>query len=230
VLMMNRCIGTVARMGGTPAVLTEFVDSLADLIQWNAQYLCGPGEYVYYPRPPKVNIHDVARNILADSMRGGWLLMLDSDHAFEPDLCSRLINVAEQTRSEVVTGLYTFRQPPHSPVLYRYHNDALHPLGDWDERLEVMPVDSAGAGCLLVYRSVFDRIKAELNEEPFSRIGGCGEDNSFFLRLRKLGIPAVCATKVECHHLQVRPLSLSDYRRDHVELKAPETVTGWPSL
>lgn len=226
-LLTNRCIGTVARMGGCPALLTEFTDSLVDMVVWNAQYLCGVGEVVHYPRPPRVSIHDVARNAIAESMRGDWVLMLDTDHAFEPDLCMRLLNVAQQTEAEVVTGLYTYRQPPHSPVLYRQNGNGLYPLGAWDEDLSAIEVDSAGAGCLLVYRRVFEVIHEELDEKPFDRISHYGEDHSFFLRLKKLGIKAVCNPRVECHHLQVRPLKLADYNRDSVELNEPEKAMGY---
>lgn len=226
-LMMNRCVGTVARMGGVPALLSEFVDSFADLMAWNTQYLCGPGEYVHYPRPPKASIHDFARNSMADAMRGDWLLMLDSDHAFDPDLTWRLLRVADATGVDVVTGMYVFRQPPHPPVLFRMREGGMHPVGGWDETAEAMEVDSAGAGCLLVRRGVFNRIRDELKEAPFDRIKGYGEDHSFFLRLKKLEIKAVCAMRVECHHLQIRPLSVSDYDREGVELNTPEMVRGY---
>lgn len=227
-LMGNRCIGSVSRMGGNPAYLGEFVDSFADLIQFNASYLCGPGEYVFYPRFPRVSIHDLARNHIAETMRGDWVLMLDTDHAFDPDICARLLNASDRTGADVVTGMYQYRQPPHSPVLFRFREGkGMLPIGDWDRSVEALEVDSAGAGCLFVRRRVFDRIRKELGEEPFGRIGGYGEDHSFFLRLHKLGVPAVCATKVECHHLQVRPLTISDYDRDAVETAEPETVRGY---
>ena len=226
-LLMNKYIGTVARMGGTPAVLSPFVDSFADLIQWNAQYLCLPGECIHYPRPPRVSIHDVARNIMADNMRGDWLLMLDTDHAFDPDIAYRLLNVADRTGAEVVTAVYQYKDPPHSPVVFRLQGEGLHPVGAWDESVEVLEVDSAGAGCLWVKRSVFERIEDELKEQPFSRISGYGEDHSFFLRLKKLKIKAVCAMRVECHHLQMRALSLADYDPDVVELQEPEMAVGY---
>lgn len=226
-LLMNRCIGTVARMGGCPAYLGEFFDSFVDLVAWNASYLCAPGEYVHYPRPPQASIHDVARNSLAESMRGDWLLQLDSDHAFQPDLCGRLMNVAERTEADVVTGFYQYRQRPHSPVLYIGKDGLPKPLVDWDGSLEALEVYSAGAGCLWVKRSVFDRIRSGLGEEPFARINGLGEDHSFFLRLHRLKIKAVAALRVECHHLQVRPLGLADYDRSVLEAADAEPARGY---
>lgn len=227
-LMMNRTIGTVARMGGTPSVLTPFLDAFVDLVQWNAQYVCGPGEVIHYPRPPRASIHDFARNTIAETFRGDWVLMLDNDHAFEPDLLGRLLAMADATGADVVTGVYQYKEAPHSPVLY-VRRDGLPPmpLVDWDPSLTAMDVYSAGAGCLWARRAVFDRVKAELNESPFGRIGGMGEDHSFFLRLHRLGIKAVAALGVECHHLQVRPLSLSDYDRSALDVAPGEPVRGY---
>ncbi len=212
-LTMTNYLGTVARMGGIPAILSEFVDSFTDMMQWNAQFLVQPGEHIYYPPPPKCSVHDLSRNMLAESFRGDWLLQLDSDHEFEPDLVGRLLNIAEQTKADVVVGMYQFRMHPHSPVLYRRLEDGFYPLVEWDRRATAMIVDSAGGGCLLARRKVFDRIRNELGEKPFARYEELSEDHSFFLRLRKLEIPVVCAPKVECHHLQVKPVSLSDYDR-----------------
>lgn len=228
-LLMNRTIGTVARMGGIPAVLSGFIDSFCDLIQWNAQYVCGPGEVIHYPHPPKLNIHDVARNMMAESMRGDWILMLDSDHQFEPDILYRLINLAESTGADVCAGMYQFKGKPYIPVVYMEDRAGnLQPLCDWDRTGPVaLEVAAAGAGCLWVKRAVFDRIAAELKERPFDRIGGNGEDISFFMRLKKLGVKPVVNPRVECHHLEVRPVSLSDYDPSDLDLCAPDPARGF---
>jgi hypothetical protein len=229
-LLMNKCIGTIARMGGTPAVLYPFVDSLVDMVQWNAQYLCQAGEYVHYPRPPRVSIHDVARNLIAENMRGDWVLMLDTDHSFDPDLAFRLMTVAERTGADVVTGVYQYKDAPHSPVIFRQQEDGLYPIGGWDEKVDILEIDSAGGGCLWIKRSVFERISSELDEQPFARIAGYGEDHSFFLRLKKLNIKFVCAMNVESHHLQIRPLSMKDYDRESIELQEATMAVGYNTL
>lgn len=224
--MMNRCLGTVAYMGGIPALYEEFVHSWTGLICHAHEYVCGPGEYVHFDRA-KVSVHDVARNVLAESMRGQWLLQLDCDHAFEPDLLARLMNVAEDTGADVVTGLYLMRHAPFPPVLYRQTDAGLSQLGDWDRSLSALEVDSAGGGCLWVRRKVFDRIREELGERPFDRVQGMGEDHSFFLRCKRLGIKAVCAVDVECHHLHVKALQKSDYDPSLMRLNAPESMAGY---
>lgn len=226
-LLANRCIGSISRMGGCPAILAEFVDSFVDMCVWNSAYLCAAGEYVHYPRPPRCSIHDVARNMIAEGMRGDFVLYIDSDHAWEPDLAYRLINLADTTGADVVTGMYQYRQPPHSPVLFAEREGGPWPLGDWDRKATALEVFSAGAGCLFVRRKVFDRIERELKEKPFNRYGGMGEDHSFFQRLHKLGIKVVCNPQIECHHLQVRPLRIEDYDPESVELNKPEPVKGY---
>jgi len=213
VLSTTRYLGTVARMGGVPAMLTQFVDSFIDMVAWNQQYLCDAGQFISYPRPPACSVQDITRNMLAESFHGDWLLQLDSDHQFEPDLVARLLNVAQHTGAQVVTGLYQFKAHPHSPVLYRRLEDGFYPLVEWDRQANAMIVDSAGGGCLWVKREVFDRIRTELGEKPFNRYDELSEDHSFFVRLRKLEIPVVCAPKVECHHLIVKPVALADYDR-----------------
>jgi len=212
-LSMTKYLGTVARMGGCPAYLGQFVDSFIDMMAWNQQFFCQPNEFIYYPRFPHCSVHDVTRNMMVEEMRGDWLLQLDTDHQFEPDLLARLINVATQTEADVVVGMYQFRQHPHSPVLYRRLEDGFYPLVEWDRQATAMIVDSAGGGCLWAKRKVFDRIKTELKEKPFARYEELSEDHSFFLRLRKLEIPVVCAPKVECHHLRIAPVTMADYDR-----------------
>lgn len=230
-LLTNRCIGTVARMGGVPFYYSEFLDSFADLIQFNHEYLCNRGDYIHYPKPPKVSVHDVARNSIVQNFLGDFLFMLDSDHSFEPDILARLLHTAAETKIDVVTGLYQYKTFPHSPTLYKWRGDektgGLYPIGEWSQSANIIEVDSAGAGCLLIRRRVFDRIRDELNEQPFERLPGYGEDHSFFLRLRKLGVKSVCDTRVECHHLIVKRLGIGDYDPKWMDLGEPVKVGGY---
>jgi hypothetical protein len=115
-----------------------------------------------------------------------------------------MVRMMYRTEADVLTGLYAYRQPPHYPVLYVWNpNTQRHDIvASWDKSAEVFRIDSAGAGILLVKRKVYDRIKRELKERPFTRIGQTGEDHSFFTRLRKLDIPAYCAPRIEAEHLE----------------------------
>ena len=209
----NRMIGTIAEMGGVTSIPTPFHRSLLQMVQYNAQYLVNPGEQVFYDMAT-ASYHSFARNSLADRMQGDWLLMLDTDHQFAPDLAARLLRVFYKHDLDVLSAMYVYLNPPHNPVMFiRMPDGRLQFLGDWERRadLEVMEVGAAGGGCLLVHRRVFDRIRDELHENPFSTLGDMSEDLSFFDRLQRLGIPAYVALGIESLHLTWRPVGLADY-------------------
>lgn len=214
-LLGRKTIGTVAYMGGVLAVAEEFCASWGQMIAYNAEFVCEPNERIHYDRS-RMSFHSWARNGLAEHFYGDWLLMLDTDHSFEPDLLGRLLHRMNLHSLDVVCGLYQFRSPPHSPVIYGWYGEedgGFAPVGGFDESLPLQSAAGAGGGCLLVKRAVYDRVRRELKEAPFDLIGQMGEDLSFFKRLRKLGIRAYVDTRVECHHLQVRPLTLADWER-----------------
>jgi hypothetical protein len=229
--LQNRTIGTCAYMGGLPAVLEDFAWSWGQMVQFNAECLCGPGERVHYARSA-LSFHAAARNSLVDSMMGDWLLMLDADHRFEPDIAARMLDRMDSAGIDVLTGMYQFKQPPHSPVLYLANGDYFAPLGSWrpadvSSDVSLFPVDACGAGCLMVRRPVFARIKDELGGGPFDVIPPFGEDMSFCKRLQQLGIKVYCDPRIECHHLQVRALSLADYDRGAYEVGAEVPVDAF---
>ena len=83
------------------------------------------------------------------------------------------------------------------------------------------PNASAGAGCLLVRKSVYDRCKKELKENPFDITHPYGEDHSFFLRLKRLGIQAYCDPLITLNHLRYDPISMDSYAKDDVLIHKP---------
>lgn len=130
--------------------------------------------------------------------------MFDTDLSFEPDVACRLVRLLETKQIDVVCGIYSYKKPPHFPVVYMHNpaTDKHEIMADWDRKLDLLPIDSAGAGVLLIRRSVCERITNELHESPFDMYPGKGEDHSFFIRLRKLGIQPYCAPHVEADHLE----------------------------
>lgn len=209
----NKIIGTVAYMGGVMAVPQEFCWSWGQMIQYNSEYLCDPGQRIHYDRA-KVSFHSYARNSLARRFYGDWLLMLDTDHSFEPDICARLLHLADKHEVDVISGAYQYVTPPYNLKAYLWDQDHFSPLGDWDRSVEILRVGGVGAGCLLVRRMVYDKIEEELRQneelvdlakfgrEPFSIRNGSSEDLSFFLLCQGLGISAWLAPNVECYHLR----------------------------
>jgi hypothetical protein len=205
-------LGTVSYPGGLPAVLEEFCWAWGQMIAYNNEWV-PPDRYIHYDRA-RASDHAPARNSLANRFLGDWLVQLDTDHLFEPDVIRRLVHTADTYDIDVLSGYYQLKHPPHLPVLYEWveigGTEGLQPLAVWPENVKVLKIGSAGAGVLFVRKKVYDRILAELDEKPFDRIHPYSEDHSFFLRCRRLGIPAYAAMNIRSDHLQIRPVRPED--------------------
>ena len=217
-------IGTIGYMGGLMSLPEPFLWSYSQMVQYNNDYVCLDKESIHYIRA-MISFHSAARNSLVDQAYGDWLLMLDTDITFEPDILARLLMIFNRPLDtgeniDVLAGLYQHKAAPHHPVLYAWDKDALAHLGDWDKFGEgqhyVIPIASAGAGCLLVRRNIYERVKKELKENPFDIIPPYGEDHSFFMRLKKLGIKAYCDPLITVNHLRLEGLSMDDYNKEEI--------------
>ena len=206
-------MGTVSYMGGVPAVYEQFCWSWGQFIQYNEEFLCDNKKYIHYDRAT-FSDHAPARNSLVQKALGDWLFMLDTDHVFEPDILHRLLTSMTEADIDVITGMYQFKKKPYSPVVYGKNVQGnTQALIFWSEEAKLFRIEAAGAGCLLVKRKVFDRIRNELGKEPFDRIEGYSEDHSFFKRLKELDIKAFCDPRVECNHVVVQPICLDDFKK-----------------
>jgi len=150
--------------------------------------------------------NDVVRTFL-DHQPAEWLLMVDSDEQLSVEAFDKLIATAHATERPVVAGLYFGTLPNPDgllptpvPHLYRRFEDGLMMEALWDYPPDsVIEVDGAGTGCLLVHRSVLEKIRetADPNEGTdwcWFRDGPLqgawlGEDLYFCRRIRSLGFP-----------------------------------------
>lgn len=204
-------IGTIARMWADN-MRSGFTDSLVELCNYSNFVLCQPGEHIAYKKAT-VSWHEGARNELAAEFEGAWILMLDTDHVFAPDLLERLLRVARAENLQFVSGIYQYKFPPHHPVAGVIDDKGqIQQLLDWNPGKPLIDVSVVGGGCMLIYREVFDRIRRELHQEPFTIIPGLSEDYSFCMRLHKLGIRVPLAVNIECHHVIPTVLSIRDYK------------------
>src|SRR5436309_2894284 len=169
-LIGKKTIGTIAYLGGIMALPEPFVSSFSQLIQFNHEYVTDDTTQIYYTKAT-VSYHAFARNSLVDQMRGEWLLQLDTDITFDPDLLLQMVIKMDKFDLDVLVAPYLYKSPPHPPVLYGYDpkTKAKTLMGDWnrDPKVDLIPIRSAGAGSLLVRKRVFDRIKKELKCSPF---------------------------------------------------------------
>ena len=224
-----RTIGTIGYMGGVMALPEPFCWSMVQMVQYNHDYVCDPGERIYYIRATN-SFHSFARNTMVKQFKGDWLLMMDTDHSFQPDILSRMLRVLTlKPEVQVLSALYQYKGPPHAPKLYRFgktYKD-FNVLGKWDIPKNtnktggkfLVPIDMAGAGCLLIKREVFEKMKKRFKEDPFDIIHPYGEDNSFFLRLKKIGIQAYCDPTIEFPHLEYKEITMKDFDADSLSYK-----------
>lgn len=210
----KKVIGTVGLMCGLPSVLTEFAESMIQMVDFNGHYVCGPNQRIKYLKTGH-SFHSIARNDLVDSIEGDWLLQLDTDHAFDPDLLARLLLRMNKYDADVVGGFYLHKKPPYNPTIWGFigDDDKAAYQTDWPTG-EILEVGVVGTGCLLARRQVFERIVDELGEHPFSTAEyshTIGEDFAFARRCKKLGIRIIVDPEVECHHLYVERLSVAKH-------------------
>jgi hypothetical protein len=224
-LIHKRPIGTVAYLGGVPALLEKFSWAFLNMALYSNEYLCSHNSsnatYINYDRS-KVSAHAKARNELVQSMKGNWLLQLDTDHEPPPDLLARMLNLLNKYNIEVLVGIYQVRKYPYPPLLYQWSEDhtefELMASFDNPNKAEIFQVAAAGGGCLLVRRNVFYRIITELKCMPFDIMihptnnKPLSEDLSFFYRCRTLEIPCFAAANIESPHLDIIPITLEANR------------------
>lgn len=227
-LIFKRPIGTLSYcVGYGPVNLTDFTWSWGNMIQYSNEYCCraSQGEYLHQSCGRSSDVSD-SRNYLSKAFLGDWLWMTDCDHAFEPDIVARMLSLfnapsPDGDRVDVLSGFYRYRAHPYLPVVFHFDEGSglHHNIGPVDFSQHIIRIHGCtGAGCLMVRRSVFDRIARELKEEPFTRIPPVGEDFSFGHRLRRLGIKWWLAPRIKSDHLTVKRVTDADFDLNAVEV------------
>jgi hypothetical protein len=215
-LSRSHCLGTIGYLGGLMTLPELFCWSWGQMLAFNAEHLLQPGESIHYTRA-RMSLHQTARNWLVQERRGDWLLMLDTDHTFPPDLCLTMLTLMKRYQTPVLTGIYRHKTLPHHPMLWAWQTgqDGLVPIAEYDPTIPCFQVDAAGGGCLMIHGSVLEKCARELpEEEPFTHRGKYGEDFSFFHRCKQLGIPVFATPLAETTHLTLKPITAEDYIED----------------
>lgn len=227
-LIGRRIIGTIGVMGGVPWQFTEFCKCYGDLLAFNATNLTRPDEEIKRVWAT-VSTHAVARNGLVDEREGDWLLFLDCDMHFDPDLLGRMLRTAEQYSCPVLTGVYHYGVPPHLPVLYQWDGKGFSQIAKFDNT-EPFLVGGGGGGCLLVQNWVFDRIEEAFPDRgPFTIEPPYGTDDlPFYAKCHQLGIPVGCDPRVQCGHLRVTAIGQEQHAQSLEGLElTPMEVPAW---
>ncbi len=206
------------------------------------------GQYAGHTASSSVRV-DQNRNLCVEGFlksKADYLLFLDDDMTFPPDVGVRLASHGK----DIVAGLYFQRGQeqvyPHwyrsigpgsdaygqTGELYRsldetvyrlfrdapYHDDAMTREGK-----DLVPLDAAGTGCVLIHRRVLETMPA-----PWFRTeGAVNGDLHFFTKARALGFEVWGDPGVTCGHYRYSPIGVGTFRR-HVE-QAQRAAQGLPA-
>ena len=140
-----------------------------------------------------------------------FVLWLDSDMVFNPDLMERLLEDMEDR--QMVSGIYYKRVPLHTPVIYkecrinRTPEGRLEPVADiymnYPEH-EIFPIKACGFGCVMMRAGLIASLQNNLGPWPFMPAAGFGEDLSFCMRVHQLGETIYADSNIQLGHIGQR--------------------------
>lgn len=198
------------------------------LLVWDAnhdRHIVGPkGDIIAVSSSPRIF---EARNTVVDIFAQSpaepeWLLMLDADMTFEPDLVDRMLEVADPDKVPVLGGL-CFAGGRHSnpyPTIYKgVAKDNYVSIDRYEDypRDALVQVQATGGAALLVHRRVLSAMQVAYdktgdgypNPYPWFADGivgpggeGWGEDTLFCLRCAALEIPVHVDTRIKLGHVK----------------------------
>lgn len=148
-----------------------------------------------------------ARNELARQAiksEADWVLWLDSDMVFEPDLLKKMLKVCEENDIDFLTGLCFRRKLPYTPTLF----DRLDKMEHGASYTTIMSVPEGRfkvGGCgfagVLMSTDVLLSVAARFGGRMFDPLEGFGEDVSFCWRARQCGYEIWCDSDIELGHI-----------------------------
>ena len=148
-----------------------------------------------------------ARNELARQAiksEADWVLWLDSDMVFEPDLLKKMLKVCEENDIDFLTGLCFRRKPPYTPTLF----DRLDKMEHGASYTTIMSVPEGRfkvGGCgfagVLMSTDILLSVAARFGGRMFDPLEGFGEDVSFCWRARQCGYEIWCDSDIELGHV-----------------------------
>lgn len=195
------------------------------------------------------------KGFLADD-KADWLWWVDTDMGFAPDTVDQLFASADPAERPVVGALCFAAlhddedgaggwRDVYTPVVmdWVHSDDATGFAVRWDyPRDTVTRCAGTGSACILVHRSVYERVRAGYDDPEWSSWYSkvinpatgqlVSEDLSFCLRLMQAGIPVHVNTAVQTTHAKRLWLSQDDYWRQRAlnppPVPAAEMAEGAP--
>lgn len=193
---MSKTLVAIPTMHNVPV---EFMASLVGMKRVDeTKFSPNDGSLVYMSRE--------TLSVQAVKMEADYILWLDSDMVFEPDLLQRMMKTLKDNDLDFLTACYFRRNPPYTPVLYSgldFDGEACK----WEE-LKNLPlpdsglfeVEGCGFGCVLMKTDIVLDVKGRFGK-LFTPIGGTGEDLSFCWRARQCGYKLMCDPSIPIGHI-----------------------------
>jgi hypothetical protein len=140
-----------------------------------------------------------------DGTKSDWLLLIDSDEQLSLEAFDKLLETAHDKERPVVAGLvfagFGIEGAPYPkpvPAIFQDAPEGFLPLYKYDKD-SVFEIDAAGTGCLLLHRSVLEKMRETADKNQGTDWGWfwdgpldgnwIGEDLLFCRRIRALGFP-----------------------------------------
>ena len=131
-----------------------------------------------------------------------YVLWLDSDMIFPPDVLQKLLE--DREKGDIITGVYYRRVKPFKPVLYsklEINDEGCDWLGYDDYPTDdLFEVAGCGFGCVLTPTNVFLDVAQKFGD-MFAPINGVGEDLSFCWREKQCGYKIIADPSIQCGHV-----------------------------
>lgn len=181
----------------------------------------GGGPCLFPANPMNLpEIRNKLAGVMLDQTEADWLLCLDSDAGFEPDLAERLVMAADPVERPILGALAFFAEKRESdrmggfiwapaPTIYDWGGPDGQPgfFHRWEyPENTVIRCGATGAHALLIHRSVLEKLRVD-GDTWFTRVmldptqGVLGEDFSFCARAARAGFPVHVHTGVQTSHL-----------------------------
>jgi len=162
--------------------------------------------------PVDYNRNQICRNAL--ELGCEYLLFLDTDMTFPPDMVPRLIGAGK----DVISGVYFKKRPPYAPVPGMFSpgdplGQHIEPIADLSGGL--VRADVVGGGCLLIRRCLLEAVgQPWFSYEIDKRTGerSVTEDVGFCRRVLEKGFEIWVDTSIKCGHITSRIVTEEDHR------------------
>lgn len=187
------------------------------------------------------------QGFLAES-KADWFCWFDTDMGFAPETVDLLIQAADPVDRPIMGGLCFANREVENDGMGGRIALAAPVIMDWktvdgeqgfDTRWNyaqnaIVRCDGVGSACVLIHRSVFERVQAEFGPNWYSRARNpstnqlISEDLSFCVRVNALDIPIHVHTGVKTTHAKRIWLSEDHYWKQRLLNSAPSTAEGTP--